>query len=713
MQAALDAPGVTSRKSRIGIDVGGTFTDFVLADGHGRLVRFKEPSVPDDPSLSVERGLPRLIERAGIAADGVELVVHGTTLALNAIIQRRGARLGLVVSRGNRGILDIARSQLPSAFSFLIDREPSLVPRQLVREVSARLDARGGVVADALPRELDEAAAAFRAACVDAVTVTLLHAYANPAFEAGVAAQLRDRLPGIAISASAAIWPERREYERCMTALMNAYVQPLMTGYLDRLEARVAACGIAAPLYITSNNGGTLSVATARRRPIDTILSGPASGVTAAAAAAFGTPFANLITVDMGGTSADMSIIQDRQPAQTTRTHVGGLPLIVPVVAVSAIGAGGGSIVWVDPQRRLKVGPRSAGAAPGPACYGHGGGEPTLTDCYLVAGYIDPAHFLGGRLTLDRAAAEAALDQVADALGLQGAGRFREVAEAAIRITTAVMSSEIARDLAQKGEEARNYTLVAFGGAGPTHANHLAEDAGIATILVPATPSTFCALGAILADIRRDFVSSRLIDLRDGPAALAELSGCFDRLEAVASAWIATEASQLGGTRYEVTADMRYRGQAFDLTVALPAALRQAPDAAALTELFHQAHENIYSFRDPSSTVEVTTERLRVVGEMTRPPLAAAANPGPVPSTDHDLTRLLFLNGAEVAGRVYQRMMLACLRVVPGPAIIEQEDTTTIVLPGWEAMTDASGNLLLRREAAHLRVEVAGVEVAG
>ena len=329
-------------------------------------------------------------------------------------------------------------------------------------------------------------------------------------------------------------------------ALMNAYIQPLMTGYLDRLSQRIRGLGLSAPIYITSNNGGTLSIDTARQRPIDTILSGPASGVVAASVVAGQTPFDNLITLDMGGTSADMSVIQQREPAQTTRTQVGGLPLIVPVVAVSAVGAGGGSIVWVDRQGALKVGPSSAGAAPGPACYGNGGTEATLTDCYLVAGYIDPAHFLGGRLQLDTGAARAALETVADALGMTGEHRAEHAAEAAIRITTAVMSSEIARDLAQKGEEARNYALVAFGGAGPTHANHIADDAGIASVLVPLTPSTFCALGAILANVKRDFVSSHFLRLADGAPALAALTRDFDRLEQTASSWIGSEGDILG-----------------------------------------------------------------------------------------------------------------------------------------------------------------------
>jgi N-methylhydantoinase A len=684
-----------ARRCRIGIDVGGTFTDFVLADGSDRLVRYKEPSVPEDPSLSVERGLPSLIDRAGIAPRDVELVVHGTTLALNAIIQRRGARMGLVVSPGNRGVLEIGRAQLPSAFSFLAQKEPPLVPRNLVREVSARLDARGTVVADATEAELADIAATFRAARVDAVTVMLLHTYANSDFELQVAARLAERLPGVSISTSAAVWPERREYERCLMALMNAYIQPLMTGYLARLSERIRALGVTAPIYITSNNGGTLSIDTARQRPIDTILSGPASGVVAASVAAGQTPFENLITLDMGGTSADMSVIQAREPTHTTRTQVGGLPLIVPVVAVSAVGAGGGSIVWVDRQGALKVGPSSAGAVPGPACYGKGGTHATLTDCYLIAGYIDPAHFLGGRLLLEVAAARGALEAVADALGTTGEHRAAGAAEAAIRITTAVMSSEIARDLAQKGEEAHNYALVAFGGAGPTHANHIADDAGIESVLVPLTPSTFCALGAILANVKRDFVSSRFLRLTDGTPALGSLKREFDRLEKIASEWISSEGDILGSTRYEVSADMRYVGQAFELPVQLPEALRQVPDADTLTELFHQQHEKVYSFRDLASSVEITAERLRVVGEIPRITLPQV--PTATLTSPPSVTRNLYLDGCYVDATVYQRDDLRCGQTLHGPAIIEQEDTTTIVLPNWSATVDAIGNLLIAR----------------
>ena len=681
--------------ARIGIDVGGTFTDFVLADRTtGRLVRYKEPSVPSDPSLSVERGLPPLIERAGVAPWEIELVVHGTTLALNAIIQRRGAKLGLVVSRGNRGVLEIGRAQLPSAFSFLLQKEPPLVPRSLVLEVSARLDHSGKILAQAIDAELDTIASKFAAAKVDAVTVMLLHAYARPEFEADLADALRRRLPGIAVTPSAAIWPERREYERCLVALLNSYVEPMMTDYLAKLSDRIQRLGITAPVYITSNNGGTLSIDTARQRSIDTILLGPASGVVAASAVAAETPFRNLITVDMGGTSADMSVVQELEPAQTTRTTVGHLPIIVPVVSVTAIGAGGGSIVWVDPQGLLKVGPHSAGASPGPVCYGAGGTDATVTDCYVVAGYIDPAHFLGGRLKLDPRAARRVLERVADALGVHGDDRAERVALSALRITTAVMASEIARDLAQRGEDARDYALIAFGGAGPTQALDLAEETGISHVVIPAAPSTFCALGAILADVKRDFVASRFLRLADGQTALDDLAQQYNRLETIASGWIASEGNILGAIRFEATADMRYAGQAFDLPVRLQEAERRQPDAASLTDLFHQAHEKIYSFRDPDSSVEITTERLRVVGTM--PPIILPVLAGGAQPATPAERRIHLATGWQIAS-VWQRDQLTAGQTISGPAIIEQEDTTTLILPGWSATVDRIGNIISQR----------------
>ena len=364
-------------RCRIGIDVGGTFTDFVLADpATGRLTVYKEPSVPADPSLSVERGLPPLFERAGVAAGDVGLILHGTTLLVNAIIQRRGARVARVVNTGFRDILEIGRSNMPNAFDYMAQKEAPLVPRDLVFEVSGRVTVDGRALSRPDPQEIAAVAARLEAQGVAAVSVMLLHSYLHPAMEREVADGLREQLPGVPVTASAHVWPERREFERVSVAVLNAYVQPLMDDYLKRLSGRIAALGIAAPVYITASNGGTLSLATARERPVDTILSGPASGVVAAARLAAEAGQGRLVTFDMGGTSSDIAVAGPAEAEITTHTHVGGVPLMLPVVDVASIGAGAGSVVWVDAQGVLKVGPHSAGADPGPACYGRAGPSP-------------------------------------------------------------------------------------------------------------------------------------------------------------------------------------------------------------------------------------------------------------------------------------------------------------------------------------------------
>jgi N-methylhydantoinase A len=682
---------------RIGIDVGGTFTDFVLADLRtGALTRYKEASVPADPSRSVERGLPALLAKAGARPADVELIVHGTTLLVNAIIQRRGAKVGLVVCEGHRGLLEIGRGRLANTYDLRIVKEEPLVPRNLIRETAARIRADGTVIGRPPPGEIAAIAAAFRRDGVQAVTVMLLHSYAHPAMEHAVAAELRQHLPGIPVSESAQIWPERREFERSLVAIMNAYVQPIMDDYLLRLTERVAGLGIAAPIYITASNGGTLSVETARERPIETILSGPASGVVAAMRAAAG--HGRLITVDMGGTSADVAVTLGAEPEYTTLTHVGDFPLVLPVVNVSAIGAGGGSVVWVDPQGVLKVGPRSAGADPGPACYGRGGREPAITDCYLAVGLIDPDNFLGGRMRLDRAAAEAALAGIAGPAGFTGPAAVVQVAEAALRVTTAMMATELHKNLAQRGQDPQGFALMAFGGAGPTHATLLAAEAQLATVIIPPAPATFCAMGAILADVKRDYVRSRHLKLADGAVTTAELGAIFAALAQDGEAWIAREGELLGTPGFVASCDMRYAGQAFDLPVAIPEALRLAPDTAALTELFHLAHERSYGFRDADSAIEITTQRIQVVGRI--PPIQLPTIPQDVsgPPVAAAIRRVVHA-GRQLAVPVFPRAGLGAGQPVTGPAIVEQDDCTIWVAPGWAGSMDAIGNLVLRATA--------------
>ena len=685
-------------RHRIGIDVGGTFTDFVLVDmTETRLEFHKEPSVPDDPSAAVERGMRALVETFEVSLGDVELVVHGTTIGLNAIIQRRGARMALVVSRGNRDVLELARLRLPSSYDFTAPREIPLVPRDRVFEVGARMRSDGSVDEEPGRSELETLAARLRGAEVDAVAVMLLNAYRDGSLERAVSGALRAALPGVQVSESSAIWPEVREYERCLVAALNAYIQPLMTGYLDRLEARVEGQGVAAPIYITANNGGTLSVATARERPIETVLSGPASGVVASTRVGEVANQPRLITFDMGGTSTDISLCQAGVPEFTASTEVGDFPLMMPVVNVSAIGAGGGSILWVDAQGLLKVGPVSVGADPGPVCYGRGGTVPAITDCYLVLGVIDAARFLDGRMALDVEAAEAALCGLAERVGFSGPDRAREVAAAALRVASAKMAAEITKLLAQTGVDPRQYSLLAYGGAGPTHANLLVREAGIRSVLIPTAPGTFCALGAVLADVRRDYVrtAQHLIGtaavLGGEPDGWPAIAAMLEALEDEAGAWVSHEGALVGTHDFVVSFNLRYPSQAYELTVIVPSDLRSGLDGGTVARLFHEEHHRRYGFSDPDTPVQTTTIRLGVIGRVAPVDLPDAA-PGRAEPRGR---RSIWFEGERIPVDVFTRAEVGVGAVVHGPAIIEQADTTTFLLRGWEARADRLGTLSL------------------
>ncbi|ORE96201.1 hydantoinase/oxoprolinase [Stappia sp. 22II-S9-Z10] len=689
---------------RIGIDVGGTFTDFVLAHRTRASLAFhKEPSVPGDPSLAVERGLAALFAAHAVRPDEVELIVHGTTIGLNAIIQRRGARMALVVSKGNRDLLEIARLRLPSSYDFTVPREAPLVPRDLVFEVSARMRSDGSLITPLDHAEVDALAEQLAAAKVDAVAVVLLNAYRDASLELALAEALAPRLPDVLVTSSGTIWPEVREYERGLVAGLNAYIHPLMTRYFDRLESRVAGKGVTAPIYITANNGGTLSLKTARERPIDTVLSGPASGVVASTKVGGAGGRAKLVTFDMGGTSADIAVCQAGVPEFTTTTFVGDFPLMMPVVNVGAIGAGGGSIVWVDKAGLLKVGPLSAGADPGPVSYGRGGTEPAMTDCYITLGIIDPATFLGGRMVLDVAAARAALEGIAETLGYTGApggpDRAVQAATAAVDVASAKMATEITKLLATAGVDPRDFALVAYGGAGPTHASLLAEEAQMGTVLVPTAPGTFCALGAILADVRRDYVRTArhtIGAVAPGRSGWPAIAAIIDELEAEARAWLATEGNLVGEADVSVSFNLRYGGQAYEIEIIVPPAERGGIDEAGITERFHAEHDRLYGFREDETPIETATVRLGVIGRV-----APVALPEPDAATPEPRGhRPVWHRGAQVRAAVYQRADIGRGAVIAGPAIVEQLDTTTFVLPGWRAVADRLGTLHLSREAA-------------
>src|SRR5215471_2641346 len=495
--------GPSSRRYWLGIDIGGTFTDFTLYDtGTRHSIGIKVPSTPQDFAVAVRDGIDRLAAEHRVDPREIGVVVHGTTIAVNTLIQRTGARLGLLVTEGFRDVLEIGRLRLPNPLDLYGGRPEPLVPRARVAEVRERLLADGRV-----DTALDEASVAMAAEHlagegVEALVVSLLHSYRDPVHERRARVVAEAAAPGVPVSASHEVWPEAREYERTALAVVDAYVQPKVRRYLDGFELALAGCGVPATPHVTKSNGGIVPIAAARSQTVATLLSGPASGVIGAAYVASSAGFGNVVTLDVGGTSADIAVVESGRPRYSTAEQVGGIPLMMPVVGVTAIGAGGGSIAWVDDVGVPKVGPQSTGAHPGPACYGRGGTHATLTDAFVLSGFIDPERFLDGRMRLDPSLAEAALQRFADLLGMG----LHEAAESVVRVAVSNMYAASTKILSRAGVDPRELALVAFGGAGPVVGALLAREVGIPTVFVPRSPGTLCALGAITADVLNDAV---------------------------------------------------------------------------------------------------------------------------------------------------------------------------------------------------------------
>ncbi|WP_306392260.1 hydantoinase/oxoprolinase family protein [Telluria beijingensis] len=680
---------------RIGIDVGGTFTDFVLLDrASGKVVHHKEPSTPADPAQAVQTGLGALMKAAGIAPRDVELIVHGTTISLNTLLQRRGVRVGLVTTSGLKDVLELARIRMSHSYDFFATPDEPFVPRDKVIEIGARVATDGGVVHEPDARACADVAAAVAASEVDVLVVSILNGHMNPAFEARVARALAERLPGLPVVAATMIWSEMREYERTMIAVMNAYVEPIMRAYYGNIDRIFREYGFEAPLSITSSNGGTIDLDTARARPIDTILSGPAAGVVAAASTSVRAGIDRIVTFDMGGTSADIAIIENGAPDITTESSIGEVPLILPVVNVSAIGAGGGSIIRAIDGGVLKVGPGSAGADPGPACYGRGGTAPTITDCYLACGFLDPESFLGGRLALSRDAAHRALDGIAKGLGYgEDANAVPRAAEAALKVASSMMATEVRKLLARRGSDADRFTLVPYGGAGSTHVAFLAQEAGIDRILVPETPATFCALGAVVANLRRDFVRSCAVTVGAGGVLDERLARDVAELRDEALAWAEAMGSRAQDWELLLAADMRYPGQAFDLTVEQQLQDDHADLGAGLHRLFEDKHQRLYGFTEAGRQVELVRLVVSAVGKLSS---IASASPR-AQEESGERRRRVFLDGQWNEVRRVHRNAIVPGAPLAGPCIVEQADTTVVVPGQWQAVRLETGDLLLTR----------------
>jgi N-methylhydantoinase A len=692
---------------RVGIDIGGTFTDAALVDGETGQVRVvKVLTTPEDPARGFMAALERGLAECGAGGRDVAAVVHATTVATNAIIEGKIARVGMLVTRGFRDILEIGRQIRSRLYDVHLQKPAPLVPRRWSLEVGERLDAEGRVLEPLDAGEVRAAVRRLRAEGVEAVVICFLHSYLNPAHERAAAAIVREEMPEAWLSVSSEVCPEFREYLRGSTAAVNAAVMPIVSRYVDALESRLAALGATAPFYVMQSNGGVMTSASAKERPVYMVESGPAAGVIAAGAVAAPYNYRNVLSFDMGGTTAKVGLIQDGQLRVSTEMEVGaqavtplgegrggGYPVRTPAIDLVEVGAGGGSEAWIDAGGALRVGPRSAGARPGPACYGLGGATPTITDANLALGRLDPSFFLGGEMTLDADAARRAIAQrVAAPLALDPLA----AASGIVEIANAHMIGAMRLVSVQRGYDPRDFVLVAFGGAGPLHANALARELGIPTVLVPPSPGIASAVGMLVTDIRHEFVATRRLRL-DGlePAVLEALFADFVR---EGEARLTRDGVPLVDRRMLRSADLRYHGQSFELSVTVPAGPLSAADVERLREQFHAMHERAYGYAAPDDPVELVNVRLAAVGVTPKPRRAPLPEGGPAATPALKGRRDIWF--AEVGGfcptLVLDRGKLLRGNVIDGPAIIEEHDASTLVHPGWTATVDEHGNLVLR-----------------
>ncbi|MFQ5829129.1 MAG: hydantoinase/oxoprolinase family protein [Candidatus Methylomirabilia bacterium] len=679
---------------RIGVDVGGTFTDLAaLAEDGSDLRLLKVPTTSDDPSRGLFDGLGSVLALAGIAPSRVSYLGHGTTVCINAVLERRGARTGLITTRGMRDLLELRRQVRDHLYDLQADKPEPLVPRQLRCEVTERTLVDGSILEpvdlEAVTRALDE----LGEQGIQALAICFLHSYINPAHEAAVKALVAEKHPELYLSVSSEVLPEFREFERLSTTVLNAYVGPLMSHYLARVEAGVEELRLPVRPHILQSNGGVVALTHARERPVFTMASGPSAGVAGAAFVAREAGFDRIISFDMGGTSTDICLVERGTPLTAPEKHYHGHPVKSSMLDVHSIGAGGGSIAWVDPGGFLRVGPESAGAAPGPACYAQGGVEPTVTDANLVLGRLDANGLLGGKIRLDPHLAEAA---IRERLRRQLNMDVQSAAGAILTVVNASMASAIRLCSVARGYDPRAFTLVAYGGAGPMHAGPVARQLGIPRVLVPPNPGVLCALGLVLADVKTELSRTRI---RKADAAdPEELEGLYRELEHEARQWARRGGFREATLRLSRSADMRYVRQNYELAVPVPAHLGPAQVKQVIRN-FHRMHRRVYGYASVDEPTELVTARVMARIPVAKPALSIRREHGTVPDAVKAERRVYFDEHGFVPCPIYDRTKLPPEVPIPGPAILEQLDCTTVVGLNEVARIDPRGNLLIELPA--------------
>jgi N-methylhydantoinase A len=688
---------------RVGVDIGGTFTDIVFLDASGRLHTRKVSSSVGDYARAIIDGLREVFRDTGVTGADIVEVLHGTTVASNAVLELKGARTGLLTTRGFRDVLEIRRLRMPRLYDLTWEKPVPLVERYLRQEVTERIDAQGEVQTALDPTEVEEALARLRGEGIEALAVCLIHSYANPVHEEQIKAIVSRQAPDLVACYSVDVLPEIREYERTSTTVINAYVMPIVRRYLATLRAGLHETGVKTPLLIMQSNGGLMTDTAAATHPIHIIESGPAAGVVGAQALARRIGLGKLITFDMGGTTAKASIVEDGEVSRAAEYHVGGgimhgsrlltgagYLLRVPAIDLAEVGAGGGSLVWIDPGGSLQVGPRSAGASPGPLCYDLGGSEPTITDANVILGYLNPTRLAGGAVKLNAARAHEVFEQkVARPLGIP----LVEAAHGAYLITASNMMRAIRAVSSERGRDPREYALFAFGGNGPLFAAGMAEQLEMRRIVVPPAPGLFSSFGLLYANVEHHYVRTwrRLVREAD-PAGLGDL---LDRMEEGAREQLASEGFTDDHMRLRRSADCRYQGQSFELTVPIADGTSNAGTLSALAEAFGQEHERTYGHRaGAEEPIEIVSLRVVAQGLSDRPRVPDTVRLDRTGGGDRSTRRVYF--GPSLGWRetpILDRPDLGTPRV--GPCVIEEYDATCVVPPGARASLDGYGNIAI------------------
>ncbi len=683
---------MTSPHIRVAVDIGGTFTDIeILDEATGLIHQNKTPSTPHDPSIGLLNGIREAAQRFGFAMQAVNYLLHGTTIATNAVLERKLPVGAVVTTAGFEDVMQIGRHGRTDVYAITLDQQAPLVPRHRCYGITERIGADGQVITPLDEASVHAVADKLKEAGVQSVAVCLLHGYANPAHERRVGEILTKALPGVAISLSCDISPEIREYERLSTTTLNALLVPIVQRYTDRLATCLKDELPQTQVYLVQSNGGVSGLAKAGREPARLLLSGPSGGAAAAKRLSAELKEPNLVAVDMGGTSFDVSVVHNGTISMVNEGEVDGLPVRLPMIEMRTIGAGGGSIAWVDDGKRLRIGPHSAGAAPGPACYGKGGENMTVTDANLLLGRLDGSTFMGGAMPLDRQAAVRAAERVAAPLGLS----IEQTAAGVIEVANSALATATRLSLFEKGLDPEDFGLLSFGGAGGVHACEVAEELGIRRVIFPAHASTLSAWGILWSDIAHDLSATRIGLLTD---MASDLEATAQRLVSEARALLLEDGVEAAAHRFEWAMDLRYAGQAFDLRVPLTAADFSAAGIAKAAQDFHALHRQRFSYDEPDVPVEIVSLRLTAIGALAKPVLA--------PDAAHDTTakptsRQVYGRGSSVPTPVWSREAVSPSKALSGPAIIEETYTSIYIPAGWQVITHPTGALVADRTSTN------------